>query len=144
MDLLHVLLVEDNPADIDLTKEALETCKIKIHLNITKNGQEALDYLHHTPPFENTTKPDLILLDLHLPKKSGLEVLTEIKTNPETRHIPVVILTTSESDQDILKSYERHANCYITKPIDMNQFINVVQKIENFWFSIVKLPPKTP
>jgi len=135
-----ILLVEDNPGDIRLTQEAFKESKFLHDLFVAKDGEEALDFLYQKGKFEKAPLPDLILLDLNLPKKNGREVLQEIKNDPNMKRIPVVILTTSEAEEDILKSYELHANCYITKPVDMEQFINVVKYIENFWFTIVKLP----
>jgi two-component system response regulator len=136
----HILLVEDNPGDIRLTQEALKSSKLHARLSICRDGVEAITFLqaHHNP--EDPEKPDLILLDLNLPRKSGHEVLAEIKGNEHLRLIPVVILTTSDNEEDILHSYNLHANCYVTKPVDMNQFLKIVQQIEAFWFAIVKLP----
>jgi two-component system response regulator len=138
---VDILLVEDNPGDVRLTKEALKDSKIMIDLRVVNNGEEALAYLNKEGQYKDVKLPDLILLDLNLPKKNGREVLAEIKENDILKRIPVVILTISEAEEDIIKTYELHANCYITKPVDMNQFIKVVRSIEDFWFSIVKLPP---
>ena len=137
---IKILLVEDNPGDIRLTKEVLKDGKIKNTLEVVTDGEEAIFYLRKTGEYKNTTTPDLILLDLNLPKKDGREVLAEIKADPMLRLIPVIVLTTSEAEQDILNMYAHHANCYITKPVDFNQFINVIKSIEEFWLSIVKLP----
>jgi len=139
---VEILLVEDNPGDIRLTREALKDCKMRNTLYVVEDGEEALSFLYKRGKYTNAPQPDLILLDLNLPKKDGKEVLSEIKENPGLKRIPVVILTTSKAEEDILKTYDLHANCYITKPVDFDQFISVVQKIEDFWFTIVKLPPK--
>jgi chemotaxis family two-component system response regulator Rcp1 len=141
-DSIEILLVEDNPGDVRLTQEALKDSKILNRLSIVGDGMEAMAFLRKEGKYTEVHRPDLILLDLNLPKKDGREVLKEIKEDPVLRRIPVVILTTSHSEQDVIKTYDLHANCYITKPIDLNQFVNVVKSIENFWFSIVKLPPE--
>jgi len=135
-----ILLVEDNPGDADLAKEVLENSNFLNKLYTVDDGVEAISFLNKGKGYENVPRPDLIILDLNLPKKDGREVLTEIKTDANLKTIPVVILTTSAADEDIIKSYESHANCYITKPIDLNQFFKVVQSIKNFWMSIVVLP----
>jgi chemotaxis family two-component system response regulator Rcp1 len=137
---INILLVEDNPGDVRLTIEALKEGKVHNHLSVVSDGVEALTFLRNQGPFSEAPRPDLVLLDLNLPKKDGREVLAEIKDDPSLRRIPVVVLTTSEAEADVLKSYALHANCYITKPVDLEQFINVIGKIEDFWFSIVKLP----
>ena len=140
---IDILLVEDNPGDVRLTREALKEGKVLINqLNVARDGVEALAFLRRQGEFSDAVRPDIILLDLNLPKKDGREVLAEIKNDPELRRIPVVILTTSKAEEDILKSYDMHANCYITKPVDLDQFITVVQSIEDFWLTIVKLPPE--
>jgi len=139
---VEILLVEDNPGDVRLTMEALKDCKMRNTLYVVEDGEEALSFLHKEDKYANAPHPDLILLDLNLPKKNGKEVLFEIKKNPKLKRIPVVILTTSKAEEDIVKTYDLHANCYITKPVDFDQFISVVRKIEDFWFTIVKLPPK--
>lgn len=139
---IEILLVEDNPADIRLTQEIFKDCRILNNLHVAKNGIEALDFLRKQGNFKDTPMPDLILLDLNLPKKDGREVLAEIKNDTELRSIPVIVLTTSEAEQDIVKSYNLGANCYITKPVDLNQFIRVVHSIEDFWLTIVKLPTR--
>lgn len=139
---INILLVEDNPGDVRLIKEGLLEDKVFQEMHVTKDGEEALDFLRREGRYSEAPRPDLILLDLNLPKKDGREVLAEIKNDPELRHIPVVILTTSEAEQDILRIYEHHANCYITKPVDLEQFIKVVKSIEDFWLTIVKLPQK--
>jgi two-component system, chemotaxis family, response regulator Rcp1 len=138
---IKILLIEDNPGDVDLTREALETSKIYNMLSVVNDGEEAINFLRKKERYTNAKRPDLVLLDLNLPKKSGREVLAEIKSDRNLMQIPVVILTSSRDEEDILKSYNLHANCYITKPIDLKQFIKVVQSIEDFWFTIVKLPP---
>ena len=138
---VEILLVEDNPGDIRLTKEAMKEAKIINNLNVVEDGVEALAFLRKKGKFKDVIRPDLILLDLNLPKKNGREVLAEIKQDINLKQIPVVILTVSKAEEDILKTYELHANCFITKPVDMDQFIKVVKSIEDFWFSIVKLPP---
>ncbi|RII30594.1 MAG: response regulator [Geobacter sp.] len=137
---VEILLVEDNPGDIRLTTEVLKDAKLYNNINIAKDGVEALDFLYRRGDYSDAVRPDLILLDLNLPRKDGREVLEEIKTDPALKNIPVVVLTTSSAEQDILKSYSLHANCYITKPVDLEQFSRIVASIEEFWFSIVKLP----
>jgi len=133
-------LVDDNPGDVDLAREALSDGKIVNNLSVTQDGIEALAFLRKEAPFANAPHPDIILLDLNLPKMDGRQVLAEIKADPILRLIPVVVLTTSQSELDIVKSYSLHANCYITKPVDLHQFVDVIKSIENFWFSIVTLP----
>ncbi len=138
--IVDVLLIEDNPIDVMVTKEAFDKGRLRNHLHAVYDGVEALDFLRRTGSYSNAPRPDLIMLDLNLPKKDGREVLAEIKKDPALRRIPVVILTTSKAEEDIVNSYELHANCFITKPIDLDKFVKVVQSIEEFWFSIVKLP----
>lgn len=138
---VEILLVEDNPGDIRLTLEALKDFKVLNHVGVATDGVEALAYLRHEGKYREAVRPDLILLDLNLPKKDGREVLEAIKGNGELRRIPVVVLTTSEAEQDILKAYDLHANSYIAKPVDLEQFMRVVKLVEDFWFTIVKLPP---
>ena len=138
---INILLVEDNPGDVRLTKEALVESKIYNELNVVTDGAEAMAYLHGEGEYAERVLPDLILLDLNLPKKDGREVLADIKQDENLKRIPVVILTTSRAEADILKTYNLHANCYITKPVDLNQFITVIRAIEDFWMTIVKLPP---
>ncbi|GLI33619.1 response regulator [Desulforhabdus amnigena] len=140
---VEILLVEDNPGDVRLTIEGLKEGKVKNNLYVVEDGVEALAFLRKEGKYADAVRPDLILLDLNLPKKDGREVLTEIKSDEDLRHIPVVVLTTSKAEQDILKAYSLHANCYITKPVDLDQFISVVESIEDFWFTIVKLPRGT-
>lgn len=138
---IEILLVEDNPGDVRLTQEALKENKVLNNLHVAEDGVEAIAFLHRDGKYVDAVRPDLILLDLNLPRKDGREVLAEIKTDDDLKRIPVVVLTVSGAEEDILKSYNLHANCYITKPIDLNQFINVVRSIESFWLTIVKLPP---
>jgi two-component system response regulator len=138
---IEILLVEDSPSDVDLTREALEDTKVHNNLSVVGDGVEALAFLRREGEFVNAPHPDLILLDLNLPKKGGREVLSEIKSDPILRRIPVVVLTTSEAEQDIIESYNLHANCYVRKPVDLDAFIHVVRSIDNFWLAIVKLPP---
>ena len=134
-------MVEDNPGDVRLTQEAFKEGKVRNNLVVAFDGVEALNYLRREGEFANAVRPDLILLDLNLPKMDGRELLGEIKEDDDLKRIPVVILTTSKAEEDILKSYNLHANCYITKPVDLDQFINVVKTIEDFWMTIVILPP---
>ncbi|MCU7497392.1 MAG: response regulator [Ignavibacteria bacterium] len=137
---MEILLVEDNNGDILLIQEALEEGKLNSNLSVAKNGMEAVEFLHRRGIYSDAPTPDLILLDMNLPKKNGKEVLAEIKSDEDLKVIPVVILTSSQAEQDILTSYKLNANCYITKPVDFEKFINVISSIENFWFSVVKLP----
>ena len=138
---IEILLVEDNPGDVRLTIEALRESKIHNNLQVAKDGVEALAKLRRQGAYGDSPRPDIVLLDLNLPKKDGREVLEEIKADEELKRIPVVILTTSQAEEDILKSYNLHANCYITKPVDLEQFIKVVRSVQEFWLTIVKLPP---
>ncbi len=137
---IDILLVEDNPGDVRLTIEALKEGKVLNTLSVAMDGVEALSFLHKEGKYVDAPRPDLILLDLNLPRKDGREVLAEIKSDNDLKCIPVVVLTTSQAEQDIFKSYNLHANCFITKPVDLEQFITVLQSIENFWLTIVKLP----
>ncbi len=137
-----ILLVEDNPGDARLAKEALKECKIDNSVSIVQDGVEAIEFLHKEGKYRDAPRPDLILLDLNLPRKSGREVLSEIKQDENLRRIPVVIMTVSRDEEDVLKAYNLHANCYITKPIDFGQFVRITRSIEEFWFTIVKLPPR--
>jgi len=141
-NIITILLVEDNPGDARLAIEAFKEAKMSNHLYWVKDGVEALEFLENKGEFINMPKPDVILLDLNLPKKDGREVLAEIKQNEALRRIPVVVLTVSDTEEDILESYNLHANCYISKPLDIDKFIQVVRSIEDFWLAIVKLPPK--
>jgi two-component system, chemotaxis family, response regulator Rcp1 len=138
---LEVLLVEDSPGDVRLTQEALKDAKVHINLRVVRDGIDAMAFLMREGEYATAFRPDLILLDLNLPRKDGRQVLKEIKENPALKSIPVVILTTSASEADILRSYLLHANCYITKPVNLDGFITVVKSIDSFWLSIVKLPP---
>lgn len=140
---IEILLVEDSPADVRLTKEALKEEKLHVNLNAVNDGVEAMAFLRRQGKYTNAVRPDLILLDLNLPKKDGREVLKEIKNDDNLKVIPVVILTISKAEEDVIKSYNLHANCYITKPIDLEQFSKVVKTIQDFWLTIVKLPPKS-
>lgn len=137
---VEILLVEDNPGDVRLTMEALKESKVINRLTVVKDGVEALAFLRRQGPYAQAPRPHLVLLDLNLPKKDGREVLAEIKADEDLKRIPVVILTTSQDEQDVFKSYHLHANCYITKPVDLEQFITVVKSIEDFWLGIVVLP----
>jgi chemotaxis family two-component system response regulator Rcp1 len=137
---IDILLVEDNAGDSRLAVEALKESKLRNNLHIVTDGMEAMDFLYKKGKHAQAPRPDLILLDLNLPKKDGREVLAEIKTDPDLKRIPVVILTISKAEEDVLKTYNLHANCFITKPLDLNQFVTVVKSIEDFWFTIVKLP----
>lgn len=139
---IEILLVEDNPADVRLTQEVLKEDKILIHLSVVSNGVEALSFLRQEGKYKNAPRPDLVMLDLNLPRKDGREALAEIKTDENLKIIPVVVFTISGTEEDILKSYNLHANCYITKPVNLDQFIKIVKLIKDFWFTIVKLPPK--
>jgi CheY-like chemotaxis protein len=139
---IEVLLVEDNPGDVRLTREALKEGKVHNNLHVAPDGVEALAFLRREGRYADAVRPDLILLDLNLPRKGGREVLEEIKGDPSLRHIPVVILTSSSAEQDIARAYDLHANCYISKPVDLDQFIMVVKSIEDFWFTVVKLPSR--
>jgi CheY-like chemotaxis protein len=138
---VEILLVEDNPGDAELTLETLRESKLLNHMSVVDDGVEAMAYLRREGKYAEATRPDLILLDLNLPKKDGREVLAEVKADDRLRRIPVVVLTTSSAEQDILQTYDLHANCYITKPVNLDQFSAVVRAIEEFWFTIVKLPP---
>jgi len=138
---VEVLLVEDNTGDVRLTLEAMKEGKVINNLSIASDGVEAMAFLRKEGRYKDAARPDIILLDLNLPKKDGREVLAEIKADPSLRLIPVVVLTTSQAEEDILRTYNLHANCYVTKPVDLEQFINVVKSINDFWFSVVKLPP---
>jgi chemotaxis family two-component system response regulator Rcp1 len=137
---VEILLVEDNPGDVRLTQEALKESKVTNNLSVAEDGVEALAFLKQEGKYADAPRPDLLLLDLNLPKKDGRELLEEIKADEHLRRIPVVVLTTSKAEEDILRMYDQHANCYITKPIDFDQFIDVVKSIEDFWLTIVKLP----
>ena len=138
---VEILLVEDDPGDVLITREALESSKVSNHLSVVSNGEEALAFLRREPPFGDAARPVLILLDLNLPRLDGREVLASIKADPDLRRIPVVILTTSSADEDIVRSYDLHANAYVTKPVDFDQFMSAVRQIDEFFVTIVTLPP---
>ncbi|MEU3626504.1 two-component system response regulator [Amycolatopsis coloradensis] len=137
---IHILLVEDDPGDVLMTQEAFEHHKIRNTLSVVSDGEQALQFLRREAPYEDARRPGLILLDLNLPRKDGRQVLSEVKASPELRTIPVVVLTTSEAEEDILRSYDLHANAYVTKPVDFDRFIEVVRQIDNFFVTVVKLP----
>lgn len=137
---IEILLVEDNPGDARLTQEALREGRVRNRLHHARDGVEALGFLRQEAPYSTAPRPDLILLDLNLPRKDGREVLAELKEDPHLRLIPVVVLTTSEAEQDIVRTYELHANCYITKPVDLDKFFTIVRAVEEFWLAVVKLP----
>jgi len=137
---IDVLLVEDDPGDVLLTREAFADNKVRNKLHVVHDGEQAMAFLRNEPPYEDAPRPDLVLLDLNLPRMDGREVLEEVKVDPELRSIPVVILTTSEAEEDIVRSYELHANAYVSKPVDFEQFIKVVRQIDNFFVTVVKLP----
>ena len=139
---IDILMVEDNPHDVRLTMEAFKDAKVSNNLSVASDGEEALKFLRREGEYASSSRPDLILLDLTLPKKSGREVLEEIKRDPDLKRIPVVVLTTSGNEKDILMAYELHVNAYITKPVDLDQFIKIVEAVEDFWLTVVKLPPK--
>lgn len=138
---VEILLVEDNPGDVELTREAFRDARIVNRIHEARDGDEAMEFLRHRGPHADAPRPDLVLLDLNLPRKDGREVLEEIKGDAELRRIPVVILTSSRAEADVRQSYDRYANCYITKPVDLEQFLQVVREIEEFWLAVVKLPP---
>ncbi len=140
--LIRILLVEDSLADIELTLEALEEAKFVNEVHTVRDGAAALDYLHQRGEHTGGTRPDLVILDLNLPKRSGHEVLADLKNDADLRRIPVAVLTTSAAEADVVSSYDLGANCYLTKPVDVTQFLKVVQSIEDFWFGVVRLPPR--
>lgn len=142
MEPVHILLVEDNEGDVRLTQEALKDSKLHVALAVVSDGVEAMDYLRRQGPYTTAVQPDLVLLDINLPRKNGLEVLAEVKADVSLREIPIVIMTSSSAEADVVKSYRLHANCYITKPLDLDQFSAVVKAVDHFWFSIVTLPKK--
>ena len=139
---VEILLVEDNPGDSDLIIEFLEEARVTNHVTVVRDGEEAMDYLRGRGRFSGAVRPDLVLLDLNLPRKDGREVLAEIKADPDLENIPVVVLTSSSAEADIAKSYSLKANCYIIKPVDLDQFVSVVRSIENFWLTVVRLPTR--
>ena len=138
---LEILMVEDSAADVRLTREAFKEGKILNHLSVVKDGVEAMAFLRRREPYADAPRPDLVLLDLNLPRKDGREVLAEVKADPDLRRIPIVILTTSRAEMDIVKSYNLHANCYVVKPVELDQFFEVIRTIEHFWLVAVTLPP---
>lgn len=139
---VEILLVEDNPADVELTMEALQDGKLLNHISVAQDGMEAMAFLKREAPFGNAPRPDLILLDLNLPRKNGFEVLEEVKSDPKLMQIPVVVLTTSNADRDVVKSYDLKANCYVCKPVELDEFLSFVRSTQEFWLEIVHLPPK--
>lgn len=139
---VHVLLVEDDPGDVRLTQEALKQAKLRVMMSVVGDGEKALQYLRRMGPYADAVRPDLVLLDLNLPKVDGREVLAAMKSDPDLRLIPVVVLTTSAADADVLKAYGLGGNCYITKPVGFDEFRRIVRAIEEFWFEVVKLPPR--
>jgi two-component system response regulator len=139
---IDILMVEDDPGDVRLTREALKGSKVLHSLNVVEDGVAALDYLRKAPPYQDAVRPDIVLLDLNLPRKDGREVLAAMKQDPALRTIPVVILTTSQAEEDVLRAYNLNANCYVTKPVDFDQFMRIVRTIEDFWLTVVTLPPK--
>jgi CheY-like chemotaxis protein len=140
---IEILLVEDNEGDVGLVEEVFEDAKIRNVLHVAEDGEEAMLFLNKESPYKDAATPDIILLDLNLPQKDGREVLEEIKTDENLKRIPVVVLTTSKAEEDIIKSYDLHANSYITKPVDFDQFIKVIRSIEDFWLEVVCLPPNS-
>jgi chemotaxis family two-component system response regulator Rcp1 len=140
---IEILLVEDSAADVRLTREGLADANVLNNLNVVGDGVEAMAYLRREGKYSNATRPDLVLLDLNMPRKDGREVLAEVKSDPDLKRIPVVVLTVSQAEEDILKSYNLHANCYISKPVTLAQFLKVVKSIESFWLTIVELPPNS-
>jgi two-component system, chemotaxis family, response regulator Rcp1 len=140
LDPITVLMVEDDPDDVYLTEDALRSSRLRMNLHVVRDGVEAMQYLRQQGGYAHSRPPNLVLLDLNLPRMDGREVLTEIKEDPKLTHIPVVVLTTSKAEQDIAASYRQHANCYISKPVDIDQFRSVVASIESFWFTVVQLP----
>lgn len=140
---IEILLVEDSPGDVRLTREALRDAKVSNNLSVASDGLQAMSFLSRRNGYADAPRPDLVLLDLNLPKLSGREVLERVKRDPGLMNIPVVVLTTSAAEEDILRSYQLHANCYITKPVDLEQFLKVISTIDNFWLTIVKLPRAT-
>ena len=139
---IEILIVEDSPSDAKLMIHMLSLAKLQNHVHLVRDGVEALAFLQQTAPYKNAPQPDLIMLDLNMPRMNGFELLEQIKQDPQLRVIPVVVMTTSDAEEDVTKSYQRYANCYVTKPVDFEQLMLVVQSIDSFWFSIVKLPPK--
>lgn len=140
----HILLVEDNPADVRLTQEILRETSLDFELSVARDGEQAMAMLRRVGEYKDATMPDLVLLDLNLPRKDGREVLAEVKQDPVLRSIPVLVLSTSKAENDVRTCYDLHANCYLTKPVDLNHFAEMVQMLERFWFNMVLLPPKAP
>lgn len=141
---IEILMVEDNPGDVRLTREAFKDGRVWNRLHVVEDGVAALDFLYRRTPHEQAPRPDVILLDLNLPRMDGREVLSVIKSDPALRIIPVVVLTTSDAEEDVLRAYDLNANCYVTKPVDLEQFIRIVQSIEDFWLTVVRLPAPPP
>ena len=139
---IDILMVEDDPGDVRLTREALKGSKVLHSLNVVEDGVAALDYLRKVAPYQDAVRPDIVLLDLNLPRKDGREVLSAMKQDAALKTIPVVILTTSQAEEDVLRAYNLNANCYVTKPVDFDQFMRIVRTIEDFWLNVVTLPPK--
>ena len=139
---IEILLVEDSPSDAEFTAEALKEAKVRNHLSLVEDGVQAMEFLRRQGKYAQAPRPDLIMLDLNLPRKDGREVLAELKADASLKMIPVVVLTTSRAEEDVLRAYQLHANCYITKPVDFQQFLNVVRSIESFWLFVVTLPPR--
>jgi chemotaxis family two-component system response regulator Rcp1 len=139
---IEILLVEDNPGDVELTRQALDRARVANRLHVVNDGADAVDFLFRRGQYIDVPRPDIILLDLNLPKKDGRQVLSEIKADSDLAQIPVVVLTTSQAEEDIHRAYQLHANCYITKPVDFNQFLRIIATIEEFWLSVVKLPKR--
>ena len=139
----NILLVEDNPADVRLTQEVLRETSLDFEMQLARDGEQAMALLRKQAPFEDAQTPDLVLLDLNLPRKDGREVLAEVKADPELRRIPVLVLSTSKAERDILTCYDLHANCYLTNPVDLDEFSTLVQTLQNFWFGMAMLPPKS-
>ena len=138
----NILLVEDNPADVRLTQEVLRETNLDFEMQLARDGEQAMALLRKQPPFESAKTPDLVLLDLNLPRKDGREVLAEVKADPDLRRIPVLVLSTSKAERDVLTCYELHANCYLTKPVDLDEFSELVKTLQSFWFGMARLPPK--
>lgn len=139
---IEILMVEDNPSDVRLTKEAFKDAKVRNRMHVAVDGEDAMGFLRRAGRHSEAPRPDLILLDLNLPKKNGREVLAEIKADSDLKRIPVVILTTSDDEKDIMAAYDLHVNAYVRKPVDLDQFIKIVEAVEDFWLTVVKLPPK--
>jgi chemotaxis family two-component system response regulator Rcp1 len=141
-ELIEILLVEDNPGDALLTREAFDEARVRNNLHHVTDGVRAMEFLRREGEYERSPRPDIILLDLNMPRKGGLEVLEEVKNDPRLKDIPVVVLTTSAAEEDVVRSYQAHANAYITKPVDLAKFLSVVRTLEEFWLAVVRLPPR--